>query len=93
MYRSLYFKIILIFVVFMITVMAVVGTVLLNSVFKFYMDDFSKQIGEYLGGDTQLTETLIEAIWQPRTFGWVRCLCQRERVPFWWLDARQTPGR
>ncbi|MDD6798956.1 MAG: ATP-binding protein [Firmicutes bacterium] len=62
MYRSLYFKIILIFVVFMITVMAVVGTVLLNSVFKFYMDDFSKQIGEYLGGDTQLTETLIEAM-------------------------------
>jgi len=48
MYRSLYFKIVLIFVVFMITVMAVVGTVLLNSVFTFYTRDFVGQLDEQL---------------------------------------------
>ena len=49
MYRSLYFKIILIFVVFMITVMAVVGPVLLNSVFSFYTRDFVGQLDGQLG--------------------------------------------
>lgn len=44
MYRSLYFKFIMIFVVFMITVMAVVGTVLLNSVTSYYTDDFKDQM-------------------------------------------------
>lgn len=51
MYRSLYFKIVLIFVMFMITVMAVVGTVLINSVFNFYTDEFVKQMERYFGGD------------------------------------------
>ena len=62
MYRSLYFKIILIFVVLMITVMAVVGTILLNSVFNFYMDDFSEQIDSYLGDDTKLSDSLTAAL-------------------------------
>ena len=36
MYRSLYFKIILIMVVFIIAVMCVVGTILLNSIMNYY---------------------------------------------------------
>ncbi len=51
MYRSIYFKIILIFVMFMITVMAVVGTVLINSVFNFYTDEFVNQMDRYFEGD------------------------------------------
>lgn len=51
MYRSLYFKIILIFVMFMITVMAVVGTVLLNSVFSFYIKEFVTQMDHYFNGE------------------------------------------
>ena len=58
MYRSLYFKIILIFVVFMITVMAVVGTVLLNSVFRYYNKEFVTQMDEYLSTGTTLRDEL-----------------------------------
>ncbi len=60
MYRSLYFKIILIFVMFMITVMAVVGTVLINSVFNFYTDEFVKQMERYFDGD--LRQDLLNAM-------------------------------
>ncbi len=59
MYRSLYFRIILIFVVFMITVMAVVGTVLLNSVFIYYNKEFVAQMDEYLSPGSQLREELM----------------------------------
>nr|MBQ4319427.1 HAMP domain-containing protein [Clostridia bacterium] len=58
MYRSLYFKIVLIFVVFMITVMAVVGTVLLNSVFSFYTRDFVGQLDEQLAPDAPVRSEL-----------------------------------
>lgn len=58
MYRSLYFKIILIFVVFIITVMAVVGTVLLNSVFRYYNKEFVTQMEEYLSPDAALRSEL-----------------------------------
>ena len=51
MYRSLYFKIILIFVLFMITVMAIVCTVLLNSVYGFYTDQFTEQIDYCFRGE------------------------------------------
>ncbi|MCR5262591.1 MAG: cell wall metabolism sensor histidine kinase WalK [Clostridiales bacterium] len=67
MYRSLYFKIILLFAVFMIAVMAVVGTVLLNSVFSFYMRQFEEQIDRYLSPDSpsglrsELTSALSDA--------------------------------
>ncbi len=53
MYRSLFFKIILIFVMFMITVMTVVGVVMLNRVFAFYADDFSAQMQELFHGELQ----------------------------------------
>ena len=46
MYRSLYFKIVLIFVMLMITVMMVVGAFLLGSVSSFYEGQFSEQMNE-----------------------------------------------
>lgn len=58
MYRSLYFKIILIFVVLMVTVMAVVGTVLLNGVFQFYTNEFVTQIDQYLNINSELRKVL-----------------------------------
>ena len=58
MYRSLYFKIILIFVVLMVTVMAAIGTVLLNGVFQFYTNEFVTQIDQYLNNDTELRRAL-----------------------------------
>ncbi|MBR7185741.1 MAG: HAMP domain-containing protein [Clostridia bacterium] len=54
MSRSLYAKIILILVIFIITVMSVVGTVLLNSVNHFYIDDFSTQMEQNFAADGQL---------------------------------------
>ncbi|MFA6948513.1 MAG: histidine kinase dimerization/phospho-acceptor domain-containing protein, partial [Eubacteriales bacterium] len=62
MYRSLYFKIILLFAVFMITVMAVVGTVLLNSVFRFYTREFETQMENALSPDSPLCGDLAGSI-------------------------------
>ena len=60
MYNSLYFKIILILVIFMITVMCVIGTVLINSVNSFYMDEFPSQMDRSFDG--QLTNDLRDAM-------------------------------
>ena len=62
MYRSLYFKIILIFVVLMVTVMAIVGTVLLNGVFKFYTNEFVTQIDQYMNPNTELRRVLTDML-------------------------------
>ncbi len=59
MYRSLYFKIILIFVIFMVTVMAVVGTVLLVSVSNFYASEFVEQLDSGFSDDALLRSELI----------------------------------
>jgi len=60
MYNSLYFKIILILVIFMITVMCVIGIVLINSVNSFYMNEFTAQIERSFDG--QLTDDLTDAM-------------------------------
>lgn len=62
MYNSLYFKIILILVVFMVTVMCVIGTVLINNVNGFYMDDFTDQMNRNLAEGTPLRGELTEAM-------------------------------
>ena len=62
MYNSLYFKIILILVIFMITVMCVIGTVLINSVNSFYMDEFSGQMNRSFSEGGQLTSELTDAL-------------------------------
>ncbi len=62
MYNSLYFKIILILVIFMVTVMCVIGTVLINSVNSFYMDEFVKQMEQNLSPGSPLTTELRNAL-------------------------------
>ncbi len=44
MFRSLYLKLVLILVLLMISIMAVVGTFLLNSVAVYHLDEFSEQM-------------------------------------------------
>lgn len=62
MYNSLYFKIILILVIFMITVMCVIGTILINSVNSFYMDDFTNLMNTSFDPSGQLTAELQSAL-------------------------------
>ena len=54
MYKSLYFKIVLIMVVFVIAVMCVVGTILLNGITNYYSNDFYAQMEENLSEGKQL---------------------------------------
>lgn len=54
MYRSLYFKIILILIIFVTTVMAVVGTVLISGVSGYFTDDFSNQMDACFAKDSEL---------------------------------------
>lgn len=65
MYKSLYFKIILIMVVFVIAVMCIVGTILLNGITNYYSDEFYLQMEENLREEKQLyvylENTLSEA--------------------------------
>lgn len=65
MYNSLYFKIILILVIFMVTVMCVIGTVLINNVNSFYMDEFTSQMDEHLAVDSPLVDELTNALSSP----------------------------
>ncbi len=60
MYKSLNSKVVLIFIVFIISAMATVGIFLMNSVFDFYTDDFSRQMEE--GFDKNTTDSLTEAL-------------------------------
>lgn len=46
MFRSLHMKLVLILVLLIVSVMAVVGTFLINSVSNFYLEDFQRQVGE-----------------------------------------------
>ena len=62
MYNSLYFKIILILVIFMVTVMCVIGTVLINNVNSFYMDEFTGQMEENLDPGSPLIGELTAAL-------------------------------
>jgi len=54
MYKSLYFKIILIMVVFVIAAMCIVGTILLNGIVDYYTDDFYQQMNDNLSEGKQL---------------------------------------
>jgi len=60
MYNRLRFKIILILVVFIFSVMAVVGTILLNSVFIFYTDNFVAELDDCF--NSQMQERLVTAL-------------------------------
>ncbi|MBQ8508976.1 MAG: HAMP domain-containing protein [Clostridia bacterium] len=62
MYNSLYFKIILIMVLFIVTVMCVIGTVLINSVNSFYMDEFTSHMEQNLAEGSLLRGELQSAL-------------------------------
>lgn len=58
MYRSLYFKIILILIVFITTVMVVVGTILLTGVSGYFSDDFVRQMENCFSPSSELAAHL-----------------------------------
>ena len=62
MYRGLYFKNILILVIFILIVMSVVGAVLISSVLGYYNDQFSSCMAQNLEGDAQLRQYLEAAM-------------------------------
>lgn len=62
MYNSLYFKIVLILVIFMMTVMCVIGTILVNSVNSFYMDQFVTTMDKSFAPSGQLRDELMSAL-------------------------------
>ncbi len=62
MYKSLYSKIILILVVFIITVMCVVGVVLINNIYNYYSEDFTSQMTGNFSDGSQLYGDLEAAL-------------------------------
>ena len=60
MYKSLNSKLVLIFIVFIITVMAAVGIFLMNSIYEYYNDDFVDRIDD--GFDGVVLDRLNEAL-------------------------------
>ena len=67
MFRSLHMKLVLILVLMIISVMAVVGTFLINSVNTFYLDSFYEQMQSVFTADTILS--MEEAAAQSGTDG------------------------
>ena len=62
MFKSLYFKIVLILLVFIVAVMSVVSIVLLNSVTSFYVNQFMEQMDECFAENSTLYVELQEAL-------------------------------
>lgn len=61
MYKSLYFKIVLILLIFIIAVMCAVGAILMNGVTSFYIGDFTGQMQECFSADGALAGELDAA--------------------------------
>lgn len=51
MYKSLYFKIVLILLIFIISVMCAVGAILMNGITTYYVGDFTSQMSECFADD------------------------------------------
>ncbi len=62
MYRSLYFKIILILIIFITTIMAVVGTILLGGVAGYFSDEFTEQMDTCFSSDSELYGYLLASL-------------------------------
>ncbi len=64
MFKSLYLKIMLLFAIFMAAVMAAVGTILMDSVYRFYVNEFSAQMEDCLSESSRsgLRDELISAL-------------------------------
>ncbi len=61
MLRSLYFKIVLILLIFIVAVMAAVGAILLSGVTSFFMDDFAAQMTDCFSAESFLYRDLCDA--------------------------------
>ena len=61
MFKSLYFKIVLILLVFIIAVMCSVGAILLSGVASYYVDNFAEQMTECFDEDGLLMAELTQA--------------------------------
>ena len=57
MFRSLHMKLVLILILLIVSVMAVMGTFLVNSVGSYYLDNFQSQIESVMTGNGN--ETLL----------------------------------
>ena len=86
MYRSLYFKIILIMVVFIIAVMCVVGTILLNSIMNYYNDEFHDQMEENLSEGRQLNLYLSDAVSDRDSRSYAELSEELEQITVPWLS-------
>ncbi len=62
MYRSLYFKIILILIIFVTTVMTLVGAILMNGVANYFADDFNAQMDGCLSEGSELYTYLCASV-------------------------------
>ena len=62
MFKSLYFKIVLILLVFILAVMGTVSAVLMGSVSTFYVNQFSDQMEENFAVDSPLYGELRQAL-------------------------------
>ncbi len=62
MFKSLYFKIVLILLVFILAIMGVVSTVLLNGVSTYFIDDFMEQMDEQFSPASSLYSELLGAL-------------------------------
>ena len=60
MFNKLQTKIVLILAVFIILVMTVIGTILLNNVFSYYREDFVEQMDSFF--DEEHKEILLESL-------------------------------
>jgi len=58
MFKSLYFKIVLILLIFIVAVMCAVASILMNGVTSYYVDDFGSQMETCFGEDTLLYQEL-----------------------------------
>jgi len=62
MFKSLYFKIVLILLIFVIAVMCVVGAILMNGVSSFYVNDFFSQMSECFAEDSIMMKELYTSV-------------------------------
>ncbi len=62
MFKSLYFKIVVILLIFVVAVMCVVGAILMNGVTSFYVNDFFNQMKGCFAEGSIMTEELSSAI-------------------------------
>ena len=62
MYKNLHFKIILIFVIFTVTLMAAISVVLITSAYDFYNDDFIDSMKSAFSEDSSLRAELVGAL-------------------------------